>query len=306
MAVRVSILGAGFIGLNLAQGLLRLGYEVSVVDRGAKPARLCDPALCWFQCDISDREHVSKALSKSDIVFYLISSTVPGDKVDVSKELFCNVSQLLEVLDLCGQYKIKKFIFFSSSSVYGQQTVIPIDELAVPQPISAHGVQKLTMEYYIRLFSKSSDIDCKIVRLSNPFGPGQDIYGRQGFISIVIGHLKDSSVVKVRGSGNDVRDYIYIDDVVDACVQLIRIESQQLVFNIGFGLGHSLNDVVGIFEARLGYPLSVAHIECRESDIPVSVLDISKVKAVFNIKPKTSLAAGIKKFLIYNGFSVRS
>lgn len=300
MSLRIAIIGAGFIGLNLAEAFLLKGYVVNVLDRGEKPDNLTYSGLFWLQGDVGDRELVSELLSQSDIVFYLVSSTVPGDDVDVSKELFLNVSQLLQVLELCELYSVKKFIFFSSSSVYGAQAVIPISESCVPLPISAHGVQKLTMEYYIGLFSRRSDTDCKIVRLSNPFGPGQNIHGRQGFISIVIGHLKQASSVNIRGSGDDVRDYIYIDDVVDACQFLMTSESKQLVFNIGCGLGYSLNDVIDIFEQQLGYKLPVLHTKCRESDIPVSVLDVSKMNNEFGFNPRVSLASGIKKFLIYH------
>lgn len=300
MSLRIAILGAGFIGLNLVEAFLRKGYAVNVLDRGEKPDHLAHSGLYWLQGNVGDRGLVTELLSKSDIVFYLVSSTVPGDDVDVSQELFLNVSQLLQVLDLCELHRVKRFIFFSSSSVYGAQTVVPISESCVPLPISAHGVQKLTMEYYIGLFARRSDTDCKIVRLSNPFGPGQNIQGRQGFISIVIGHLKQASSVNIRGSGDDVRDYIYIDDVVDACQLLMTSESKQLVFNIGCGLGYSLNDVIGIFEQQLGYTVPVVHTECRESDIPVSVLDISKINSEFEFKPGVSFASGIKKFLIYH------
>ena len=300
MSLRIAILGAGFIGLNLVEAFLRQGYIVNVLDRGEKPDQLIHPSLCWMQGSVGDKELVSEVLSQSDIVFYLVSSTVPGDDVDVSKELFLNVSELLQVLELCDIHQVKKFIFFSSSSVYGAQSVVPISEACVPLPISAHGVQKLTMEYYISLFARRSKTDCKVVRLSNPFGPGQNIHGRQGFISIVIGHLKQGTSVNIRGTGDDIRDYIYIDDVVDACQLLMTKDSNQFVFNIGCGLGYSLNDVIGVFEQQLGYKLPVVHTECRKSDIPISVLDVSKMNDEFGFKSRVSLVSGIRQFLNYH------
>lgn len=300
MSLRIAILGAGFIGLNLASVFLRAGYSVNVLDRGKQPAELTHPRLTWLHGNLGDKEHVSTLLSQSEVVFYLVSSTVPGDDVDVSKELFLNVSQLLRALELSEFHKIQKFIFFSSSSVYGAQQVFPTNEASVPLPISAHGIQKLTMEYYIGLFARRSGVTCKVVRLSNPFGPGQNIHGRQGFISIVIGHLKQGSPVNIRGTGEDVRDYIYIDDVVDACLRLVTTESQELIFNFGCGLGYSLNSVLEIFEQLLGHSIPVVHTACRESDIPVSILEISKAQRELGFVPAISLSEGVRKFLLHH------
>lgn len=297
MLNKIAILGAGFIGLNLVNSFLRSGHDVKVLDRGEQPADLTHPQLKWIKGEVGDEVCLSSALQDVDVVFYLVSSTVPGDNVDVSKELFVNVGQLLKSLELCDSFGVKRFIFFSSSSVYGTQTIVPTAEASVPLPISAHGIQKLTMEYYINLFSRQSKVECKIVRLSNPFGPGQNIYGRQGFISIVIGHLKDGSPVNIRGTGLDVRDYIYIDDVVESCHKLITSESRSIVFNIGCGQGASLNDVIVAFESLLGRSLNVNHIECRASDIPISILDVTKAKNELEFSPKTSLIEGIKTFL---------
>ena len=297
MTKRIAILGAGFIGINLVEYFLEKGCQVNVLDRGEKPNSLTHPHLNWLKGDISDKEPLSRLLGMSDVVFYLVSSTVPGDDVDVSKELFVNVSQLLQVLELCEIQKVKQFLFFSSSSVYGAQKYFPISESAVPFPISAHGIQKLTMEYYIGLFSRRSDVDCKIVRLSNPYGPGQNVFGRQGFISIVIGHLIQGTPINIRGTGDDVRDYIYIKDVAEACYQLVETKSDHLIFNLGCGVGHSLNQVVRVFERLLGCSLEVAHTACRESDIPTSILSIKKINENYSFIPQTSLIEGIKTFL---------
>lgn len=304
MSLKIAILGAGFIGLNLTKTFLKLGYNVSVLNRSAPSQGFSHPNLVWVQGDVGCKSDIDSVLAGADVVFYLVSSTVPGDDVDVSKELFLNVSQLLQVLEQCEYHKIQKFIFFSSSSVYGAQLQFPISESSVPLPISAHGIQKLTMEYYIGLFSRRSTVDCKILRLSNPFGPGQNIHGRQGFISIVIGHLKSGTPVSIRGTGEDVRDYIYIDDVVDACANLVITESSELVFNMGCGEGYTLNQVLEIFEEQLGYPVPVEHIACRESDIPVSVLDTSKMQSEFGCIDTSSLAAGINQFLVHHSLVV--
>jgi len=297
MSLKISILGAGFIGINLAKGFLKSGYQVDILDRGEKTAELHHDNLTWVQGNVANKTDVEKVIKNSFSVFYLVSSTVPGDEVDVSKELFSNVSQLLQVLNLCETHNIAKFIFFSSSSVYGIQKECPINENTCPAPISTHGIQKLTMEYYISLFSRQSNTNCKVVRLSNPYGPGQNIHGRQGFISIVIGHLTNNTPIVIRGTGEDVRDYIYIDDVVNACHSILTTDSDEVVFNLGCGSGESLLNVISEFKANLDMPLNITHQECRASDIPVSILDVSKAKDILSFEATISLKDGLKRFL---------
>lgn len=241
--MKVTVLGAGFIGLNLVKNLLSAGFRVTILDRGDKPEELTSDHLIWVKGFAENKEHLTQAIANSDIVFHLLSSTVPGDKVSVSNELFSGVSQILEVLNLCEDLNVKKFLFMSSSSVYGLQNVVPITEAFSPEPISTHGIQKLTQEHYIRLFSRNNRLDCKILRLSNPYGPGQDVMGRQGFISIVIGKLLTQQPVQIRGDGEAVRDYIHIADVCNGCLELIQNDNHQIVFNIGCGVGYSLNQV---------------------------------------------------------------
>jgi len=297
MSLKVTILGAGFIGINLAKGFLKSGYQVDILDRGEKPGDLNHDNLTWVQGNVGNKCDVEQVIENSFSVFYLVSSTVPGDKVDVSKELFSNVSQLLQVMDLCDIHNVDRFIFFSSSSVYGVKKECPINENVCPDPISTHGIQKLTMEYYISLFARQSNTDCKILRLSNPYGPGQNIHGRQGFISIVIGHLTNNTPVVIRGTGEDVRDYIYIDDVVNACHSILTTDSKEVVFNLGCGSGASLLEVINEFKANLDIPLNIIHQECRAFDIPVSILDVGKTKDIFNFEAATSLKDGLKIFL---------
>ena len=300
-SLRVTILGAGFIGLNLAKEFLVSGYHVDILDRGEMPLGLSSENLTWLQGCVSNTSNTASVIQNADVVFYLVSSTVPGDDVNVSKELFCNVSQLLQVLELCDSHKVGKFIFVSSSAVYGTQQVLPTSEQALPMPISAHGIQKLTMEYYISLFAYQSNTSCKILRLSNPYGPGQNIYGRQGFMSIVIGNITDKKAVSIRGTGEDIRDYIYISDVVTACQLAVTTASKEIIFNIGSGLGTSLLQVMSQFKDILQIPIAVSHQECRKSDIPVSILEIGKAKAILGFEPKITLCEGVKMFLNHHG-----
>jgi len=301
LSKQVTILGAGFIGINLAKTLLKNNFRVSVLDRGDIPGDLTSEQLTWHKGFAENKEHLLQAITGSDYVFHLMSSTVPGDKVSVSNELFSGVSQIFEILNVCEELGVSQFMFMSSSSVYGCQQQTPITESVMPEPISTHGIQKLTLEHYVRLFSRDNNISCKVLRLSNPYGPGQDIYGRQGFISIVIGKLLKQEPVYIRGKGEAVRDYIHISDVCNICIALLENPTEDVIFNIGSGEGVSLNSLLSVMEDILGKPIQKQYVAARSADIPSSILSMDKLHSVVPYQPKTSLYDGLKSFLHYHG-----
>jgi UDP-glucose 4-epimerase len=277
--MRLSILGAGFIGLNFIRSSASKEFDITVLDRNLCPLDLMSQ-VNWIQGDFFSEDILTSAIKNSEIVFHFISTTVPGDDVDEASELGLNVGQTLALLKLCVKEKVKRVIFISSASVYGIQLTTPISELAPTNPISSHGISKLTIEKYLEFYNYHYGLDCKILRLSNPYGPGQDIKGRQGFVAIAIGKILSDEKLIVRGDGTIVRDYIYIDDVSSALKELSFTSSNQSLFNIGSGIGHSLNDVVKKLSVLIGKPILVEYGANRFVDITSSVLDISRARHV--------------------------
>lgn len=300
MAQNIAILGAGFIGTNLIRYYVEQGANISVLDRGIAPSEFQNPQINWHQGIAENKEHVTNTIEGCDTVFHLLASTVPGDQVSVSNELFGAVTQMLDILDCCKQSNIKRFVFMSSSSVYGLQSQIPISENVAPAPISTHGIQKLTLEHYVRLFTENYGIDSKIIRLSNPYGPGQNPFGRQGFISIVIGNILRDKVTHIRGDGGSIRDFIHINDVVKACANIANLSSDERIFNLGSGVGVSLNEVLQIFERIMERSIPVEYGDIRSQDIPQSVLDVSLIRANVNFVDHINLENGIRNYLSYH------
>ena len=301
MFENISILGAGFIGLNLVNYYLgrKENRKVKVLDLASKPKEVGEEVE-WIQGDLGSHEDVTKAIKGAQIVFHLISNTVPGDVVDVNKELFENVLQTIKLLDICVQNSVKRVIFVSSSSVYGIQYKLPISENVLPNPISSHGIQKLTIEHYLHLYAHTFGLDCKIIRLSNPYGKGQNLFGRQGFISILLGNLLTKQKTRVRGDGSDIRDYIYIDDVIKALFMISATQSKKNIFNIGSGQGVSLNQVIQEVSSLLGSAVDVEYIGGRKADISASILDVSRAQRELGFSPRVSLMEGLKMYLTLN------
>jgi UDP-glucose 4-epimerase len=251
--------------------------------------------------EFADREAAQQAIAGADVAFHLISSTVPGNEhVDVSRELSDNIFATLGFLELCERLAVLRVVFASSSSVYRLQAKVPIAETAVTDPISSHGIQKLAIEKYLLLHR---GLDVRIARLSNPFGPGQRLYGRQGFIALTIGHILSDEPILLRDGGRPVRDFLYIDDVTEALDLLASQHEAPSVVNIGSGTGHSLRDVVAMVEEGIQRPIRSVPGELRRVDIPVSVLDVSLAAAGIGFRATTAVRSGLMRTLQHYGIA---
>ncbi len=299
----VAVLGAGFIGLNLIDRLVRSGASIAVLDHNEPPARLLSHVR-WVRGELADSRAVAATLRGAEVAFHLISSTVPGDEhVEVSRELSDNIFATLSFLDECERLQIPRVVFVSSSSVYGVQAQVPIAETAVTDPISSHGIQKLAIEKYLLLHRFQRGLDVRIARLSNPFGPGQRLYGRQGFVALTIGHLLKSEPILLRDGGRPVRDFVFIDDVTEALERLARREPAPPLVNIGSGVGYSLRDIVAMVESAIRRPISIVVGEPRKADIPVSVLDVALAAKELGFHASTPVRAGLVRTLDHYGIA---
>ena len=301
---KVAVLGAGFIGLNLVRRLLGAGAQVAVLDHNEAPADMTG-RVRWVRGEFADPAAVERVLEGAGVAFHLISSTVPGDEhVAVSRELSDNIFATLRFLEVCERLAVPRVVFASSSSVYGLQQKVPIPETAVTDPISSHGIQKLAIEKYLLLHRFHRGLDVRIARLSNPFGPGQRLYGRQGFVALTIGHLLNNEPILLRDEGRPVRDFLYIDDVSDALDRLGHEDRAPAVVNIGSGVGHSLRQVVAMMEEAMQRPIRSVPGEPRRADIPVSVLDVTLAADGIGFRAVTPVRTGVRHTLRHYGIAV--
>jgi UDP-glucose 4-epimerase len=227
---------------------------------------------------------------------------VPGDEhVEVSRELSDNIFATLGFLEVCERLMVPRVVFASSSSVYGLQAKTPVPEIAVTDPISSHGIQKLAIEKYLLLHRFHRGLDVRIARLSNPFGPGQRLDGRQGFVALTIGHILKGEPVLLRDGGRPVRDFIYIDDVTEALDRFANQTEAPPLLNIGSGVGHSLQQVVQVVEEAIGRPIRSITADARRADIPVSILDVTLAEQSIGFRAGVPLGDGLLRTLRHYG-----
>lgn len=305
MSLNAAILGAGFIGQNFIRQALRAGDKLRVLDHKICPQEFFGK-VAWVRGDLSDENAVRHVLRGVEVVYHFISSTVPGDITDESGELIQNVVQTLHLLKLCVQEKVARIVFISSASVYGVQAALPIPETALTDPISSHGIHKLTIEKYLQLYKYQYGLDCKIMRLSNPYGPGQAITGRQGFVAIAIGKIIADEPIMVRGDGTIIRDFIYIGDVVETLRLMGVCQTSESIFNVGSGQGYTLNQIISVLGELTGKSREIVYTDSRFVDIPSSILDITREKNILGKISKISLENGLAKTLAFHRIAVKS
>lgn len=299
--LNVSIIGAGFIGKHLLRTLLSQGCQVRVLDRNPCPDEFRGAAI-WVQGDFHDSRNLLHVLEGANLAYHLISSTVPGDQhIDIALELHENVVGSLRFVEACTEQQVGRVVFASSASVYGIQKNFPVSEFAPTWPISAHGIHKLAIEKYLWLAHWELGLDVRLLRLANPYGPGQSLSGRQGFIAIAIGCLLRGETLTLRNDGNMVRDFVYVEDVADALAAAGIMDKVPLLLNLGSGEGHSLREIVDLIQELAGRAINTASDVPRRVDIPISVLDVSAAMKSIAYLPKFTLRVGIANTLKANG-----
>jgi UDP-glucose 4-epimerase len=288
--------GNGFIGSHLVDKLLFEGHTVRVFDKNEEHFRKSLKDVDYHIGEFGNRGLLLEALVGMDVVVHLISTTLPKTSNDDPVfDVQTNIIETLFLLEQCILKSVKKIVFASSGgTVYGIPKNIPVGEENATNPICSYGITKLTIEKYLNLFKRLYNLNYAIIRPSNPFGSRQNPFGIQGVIPVFLGKIIRNETIHIWGNGNVVRDFIYVNDLVDAFYRVITYNTNSNVFNIGSGEGYSLNDLLTIMKNVTGRDLSVEYTKSRTYDVPKIYLDISRARKELNWEPRTTLQEGIK------------
>ena len=289
--------GNGFIGSHLVDRLIANGNAVRVFDKYPERYRLPLPAVNYHFGDFGNRGLLSDALRDIDIVYHLISTSLPKtSNDDPSFDVQSNVIETLFLLEQCLTHKICKIVFVSSGgTIYGRPAHLPITENFPTDPECSYGISKLTIEKYLALFNRLHGLEYAIVRPSNAYGSRQNPAGIQGAISVFLGRVAVNEPIEIWGDGEVVRDYIYIDDLVDGIHKAATRSAEERIFNLGSGTGYSLNQIVETIRAVTGKDVKVAYKAKRAFDVPRIILDINRARNLLRWAPAIPLEIGIKK-----------
>ena len=291
--------GGGFIGSHLVTALLAQGARVRVLERPYRlrsPGLPEHPALEWLEGDFGNTQDIHRALADMDIVFHLVSTTQPQSSND--DPAFDVSSNLLATLNLLDQLREKKntaLVFVSSGgTVYGRPQQTPIPETHPTEPTCSYGIVKLAIEKYLALYRLLHGLDYRVLRVANPYGPGQEANRAQGAVGTFLSRVVHDEPIEVWGDGSVVRDYLYISDTISALLQVARYQGEERIFNIGSGGGHSIREIISAIEEVTGKTARVRYTAARKFDVPVSVLDIKRAQNELGWQPRTHLNEGLR------------
>jgi UDP-glucose 4-epimerase len=300
---KILILGAdGFIGSNMAASLCKeKKYELIAFDLfpNGKSRNLEDirSKIKIIPGNFLNRDDLRKALQGADYVFHFISQTTPGSSaLDPFIEVDTNLRGTLVLLEECAKAGVKKIIYSSTGgAIYGDQKKDAYSENNQTSPVSPYAITKLTIEKYLEYYRINFGLEYLILRYSNPYGPHQNLVGTQGIIPIFLNLVKRSMLITIFGDGKNIRDFIFIDDLVEITKKIFRKKTKYNLYNVGSGTGNSINDIVEIIEKVTGKNLEVDFMPQRSIDVRRIVLDTQRLKREIGKYKKVSLEEGIKK-----------
>jgi UDP-glucose 4-epimerase len=293
--------GSGFIGSHLIRALHRQGHEVLGYSRhrpGASAVSI-GGEVPWVVGDLANRALVADVLRGVDICFHLVSTTLPKtSNDDPVNDIQTNVCDTVALLQAAISAKVRRFVFISSGgTVYGVPKSVPIEETHVLEPTSSYGIGKLAIEHYLRLFHTLHGLNHVILRLSNPFGPGQDPNRSQGAVSVFLQRVLHNREIEIWGDGSVVRDYVYIEDAIRGILAAANHSGPERIFNIGSGTGRSLNELIEMIEVVSGKRATVRYLPKRDFDVPANILSLGLAARVLGYQPTISFETGLLKTL---------
>ncbi len=288
--------GGGFIGTWLVNELVRRGADVRGYGRISQSGKRRRD-VTWFTNEFTDRVALARAVEGVEIVFHLLGGGTPeSSNADPYGDMLAGPGTTLQLMDMCRSEGVKRLIFASSGgTVYGIPDATPIPESARTDPISAYGVSKLMVEKYLHLYDHLHKFDYRVLRISNPFGPYQNPFRRQGLVAAVIYKMLSELPVEIWGDGGVVRDFLFVGDLTDAFLRAADHQGSERIFNIGSGEGLSVLEVVqGIAAASGCKEPRIVYKPARTVDVPVNVLNIDLARRALGWQPRITWTEGVK------------
>jgi UDP-glucose 4-epimerase len=296
--------GAGFIGSHLVDRLLAEGFRVAIIDDlSAGKIQNLNSAATFYHADITSAaaEEIF-CREQPDLVFHLAarvsvvnSTRNPVDNAEV------NVIGTLKLLETARKIGLEKFVFASTGgAIYGNPEDNPCSEKTPVEPVSPYGLSKHICEQYIALYHRLYRLNFTNLRYGNVYGPRQDAFGEAGVIPIFIQAMLEGNRPRMFGDGDQERDFIYVDDIVEANIQAIH-GGHNRTMNIGTGVGTSINRLYEVLKGHLEFHHEAKRRPRRHGDVHKIYLDCAKALEHLGWSPKVALEEGLRKTVEYYG-----
>jgi len=290
--------GAGFIGSNIVDRYIADGHRVVIVDN-LSTGKECNlnPSARFYKVGIEENalDEIFKKEEPDLVNHHAAQIDLRRSVEDPIFDAKVNILDSLNLFQQCVKCKVKKIIFASSGGAgYGEQSEFPASEEHALKPLSPYGIAKVSVEMYLYFYMKTHGIDYTVLRYANVYGPRQDPLGEAGVVAIFINAMLNNKSCIINGDGKQTRDYIYIDDVVNANILALNKGAQE-VFNIGTGIETDVNELAERLKKETGSSVELKHGIAKLGEQKRSAIDPQKAIKELNWKPAISIDEGIKK-----------
>jgi len=291
--------GAGFIGSNVADRFVASGHEVAILDDLSTGFReFVNPKARFYEADLGDAAAVDACVAefRPEIVdHHAAQIDVRKSVEEPRRDAGINILGTLGLLESCTRHAVRKVVYASTGgALYGEGRQLPATEDHPVNPEAPYGVSKHTVEHYLYLWKLLHGLDYTVLRYPNVYGPRQNPHGEAGVNAIFIGLMLEGKRPRIFGTGEQVRDYLYVDDVVEANRIALERGSGEMV-NIGTGVGTSVNDIFRELKAILDFAGDPIYEAPRPGEIQRIYLDATRAKEKLGWAPKVTFADGLRR-----------
>lgn len=286
----------GFLGRALTRHLLAQGHALHRLLR--QPENPHSPADHVYTGAVEEIARFHDVLARCHTLFHLAAATTPASStLRPMRELDANLRPLLALAEALQAHPHLHVVFVSSGgALYGNPETDTVDEHAPLAPLSYHGAGKVAGETFLHALHQQTGLRVTLLRPSNLYGPHQPLRHGFGLIRTLLEHARQGTPLQVWGDGENVRDFLYIDDMVDACVRAMAPTTNGWrIYNIGAGLGHSLNQVRTLVETVTGKPVATEYRPARPGDVRRIVLDCTAARRALGWHAQVALEDGIRR-----------
>lgn len=294
--------GAGFIGSHVVDRLVQEGHDVVIVDNlSTGKRRNINRAARFCKMDIQSwrLERVFRNERPNIVMHFAAQMDVRKSVEDPVFDAQVNILGMLNVLQQAVRHGVRKVVFSSSGgAIYGEQDVYPAPESHATKPLSPYGISKLCGEQYLSYYQRVSGLQVVNLRYANVYGPRQDPDGEAGVVAIFIQKLLNNEQAIIHGNGRQTRDFVYVEDVVEANLAVMGPDTQG-TYNVGTGQETSINDLMRILIEHTGSTGKEVHGPAKRGEQARSVIDASKLHHELSWEPRTELSEGLKRTVDY-------
>jgi UDP-glucose 4-epimerase len=293
--------GAGFIGAALANELVHQGHTVRVLDdlSAGDQGRL-DPAVHFTRGNVEDKPKVWRLLNKIDCVYHLAARVSVPESVLYPREYNdTNVSGTVAIMEAMRDAGIKRVVLASSGAIYGEQPLDKVHEKLLPNPTSPYAVSKLAAEGYVHTIGGQWNIETVALRIFNAYGPGQAVPPTHApAIPQFVRQILGGGSLVIYDDGQQIRDYVYVDDVVRALVAAATApDVARQIINIGTGVGTSINELVRVIEGVTGRQATTVVNPSVSGGVSSLVADTGRARRLLEYQPQVTLAEGLARLI---------